>query len=88
MCRLTLLVRGSNKVQQGSPVHPGNLEPALIKGQVLLMLFRQYDLRSLPCSLSGLRYDRGRVSIWEAFAKDRTNLPHARLLREDEGFRF
>jgi len=36
MWHVALLVRGSNKVQQDSPVHLGKTGPDLAKGQVLL----------------------------------------------------
>jgi len=41
MCHAPLLVRGSNKVQQDSPVRMGKARPALPEGQVLLNPARQ-----------------------------------------------
>jgi hypothetical protein len=41
LCHVALLVRGSNKVQQDSPVHSGKTLPDLAKGQVPLSLFCQ-----------------------------------------------
>jgi hypothetical protein len=41
LCHVALLVRGSNKVQQYSPVRSGNTPPDLAKGQVPLRLFCQ-----------------------------------------------
>ena len=87
MCHVALLVRGSNKVQQDSPVHLGKAVPDLPEGQVLLSPSRQ--LVSEESQLSGLvRANMLEMDISGILRRADETCSHARLLHEYQGSPF
>lgn len=84
---VALLVRGSNKVQQDSPVHLGKTGPGLAEGQVLLIPSLQPVSEETQFAARAHRNARDRYRGWFLRRTDET-LTHARLLHEYEGFPF